>query len=257
MDDIRAGRVLRALRRRLGWTQKELGGRSGLSQQQVSRIERGHAGGMQVRLVRLAFNAVEGRVEWDVRWRGGALDRLIDEGHARLVGAIADLLAMHGWEVVPELTYSVFGERGSIDLVAWHEATRTLLIVEVKTELNAVEATLRKHDEKVRLGPGVVADRLGWAPAVTARLLVLPDDRTARRRVERAAAVLLRRYPLRGWSLRRWLGKPDGRGDGLLFLSTTTPRSTRRRPNGPRRDLLPGEPPRSREVGTVTHPERD
>jgi hypothetical protein len=134
---------------------------------------------------------------------------------------------------MPEVTYSVFGERGSIDLVAWHPATATLLVIEVKSELTAVEATLRKHDEKVRLAAGVVREQFGWRPGAVMRLLVLPDDRTSRRRVERAASVMERRYPLRGWDVRRWLRAPSGAGDGILFLPHTTGRrrSQRHRPS--------------------------
>jgi transcriptional regulator with XRE-family HTH domain len=230
MDDIRAGRLLRALRLRSRLTQKHLGARVGLSQQEISQIERGHLGAVQVRTVRTAFRGVEASIEWDLRWRGGALDRLLDERHAALVGAITELLTIAGWEVVPELTYNVYGERGSIDLVAWHPESATLLIVEVKTELTSIEATLRKHDEKVRLGPEVVAKRFDWRPRSVARLLVLPDQRTARRRVERADAVLRRSYPVRGWSARRWLKNPIGAADGLIFLSSTTPRGWRQRP---------------------------
>jgi hypothetical protein len=57
------------------------------------------------------------------------------------------------------VSYSVYGERGSIDLLAWHPAIRTLLVIEVKTEVSSVEAMLRKHDEKVRLAPRVAAER--------------------------------------------------------------------------------------------------
>ena len=174
------------------------------------------------------FRGVEAGIEWEIRWRGGAVDRLLDERHAELVGAISELLAHDGWEVVPELTYNVFGERGSIDLVAWHAATSTLLIVEVKTELTSIEATVRKHDEKVRLGPEVVEERLGWRPEFVARLLVLPETRTARRQVERAERVLGRAYPTRGWAMRRWLRAPIGRGDGILLLSSTTARGRSR-----------------------------
>ena len=75
----------------------------------------------------------------------------------------------------------MYGERGSIDLLAWHEASRTLLVIEFKTELTSIEETLRRHDSKVRLAPGIARERFGWDPAVDARLLVLPEDRTARR----------------------------------------------------------------------------
>jgi hypothetical protein len=47
--------------------------------------------------------------------------------------AVTRLLADDGWEAVPEVTYSIFGERGSIDL-AWHPASRTLLVIELKSE---------------------------------------------------------------------------------------------------------------------------
>ena len=228
MDDVRAGRILRALRVRLGWTQRQLGERCGVQQQQISLIERGHAERTPMRVVRAVFRAVDASVGWDVRWRAGALDRLLDERHASLVGAMADLLTSLGWVVLPEVTYSVFGERGSIDSVAWQASTATLVIVEVKSELTATESTLRKHDEKARLARGVVKEQFGWHPRRVARLLVLPDDRTSRRRVAGAASVLDRRYPLRGWDMRRWLSAPSGVGDGLLFLSATSPRSRSR-----------------------------
>lgn len=224
MDDIRAGRLLRSLRRRARLTQKQLGARVGLSQQEISILERGHFDAVQVRTVRSVFRGLEAGIEWEIRWRGGAIDRLLDARHAELVGAISELLAHDGWEVVPELTYNVFGERGSIDLVAWHAATSTLLIVEVKTELTSIEATVRKHDEKVRLGPEVVEERLTWRPRFVARLLVLPETRTARRQVERAERVLGRAYPTRGWAMRRWIHAPIGHGDGILFLSSTIAR---------------------------------
>lgn len=223
MDDVRTGRLLRALRRRVRLTQKQLGERVGVSQQEISLLERGHCDGVQLRTVRLVFRGLDASADLDIRWRGGAIDRLLDERHAALVRAIVDLLASDGWEVLPEVTYSHFGERGSIDLVAWHADSATLLIVEVKTELTSLEATLRKHDEKVRLAPEVVGERFGWRSTSVARLLVLPDHRTARRQVERAGSVLARTYPIRGWDMRRWLKRPAGRGDGLLFLSPTTP----------------------------------
>ena len=62
-----------------------------------------------------------------------------------------------GWEVVPEVSYSTFGERGSIDLLAWHQATRTLLVIEIKTELTSIEETMRRHDRRSRLAATVVA----------------------------------------------------------------------------------------------------
>jgi transcriptional regulator with XRE-family HTH domain len=228
MDDVRVGRTLRALRLRLGWSQKALSARSGVSQQEISLVERGHVDRAPIRIIRAVVKALDASAELDIRWRGGAMDRLLDDRHAALVAAAGSLLSSAGWEVLPEVSYNKFGERGSIDLVAWHAPSRTLLVVEVKSELTSLESTLRKHDEKVRLGPEVVAERFGWRPMNVARLLVLPDIRTAQRRVAGADSVLRRVYPGRGWAVRRWLKAPVGRGDSLIYLPITTTRGRSR-----------------------------
>jgi hypothetical protein len=112
----------------------------------------------------------------------------------------------------------VYGERGSIDVLAWHPRARLLLVVEVKTELVAIEETLRKHDQKVRLAPRIAAEQFGLKATGTARLLVLPSLSTPRRRVERHAAVMDVAYPMRTGELRRWIGSPTEPAAGLLFL---------------------------------------
>ena len=159
----------------------------------------------------------------------------MDEGHAALVGAVAARLSSLGWEVRPEVSFAVYAERGSIDLVAWHAASRTLLVIEVKTEIVSLEETLRRHDAKVRLASGVVAERFGWRPLRVSRLLVLPDATTPRRQVARHDDVLRAGYPLRGPALRAWLREPSGSVAGLAYLPPTKPgrapdRATRRRP---------------------------
>ena len=222
MDDVRAGRLLRALRLRAGLTQKELGALASVSQQQISRLERGHFRTTDVRLIRAVFAELDASVEWQIAWRGGTIDRLLDERHARLGSVLAERLAVAGWTVVPEVTYSVYGERGSIDLLAWHDRSAAALVVEVKSELTSIEATLRKHDEKVRHAPAISIERFGRRPRTVGRLLVLPDGSTERRRVQRADALLGRAYPIRGAAVREWLRRPDGALGGLLFLADTT-----------------------------------
>jgi transcriptional regulator with XRE-family HTH domain len=221
MNDLTVGRVIRLLRQRLRWRQQDLADRAGVSQGTISLLERGQIDRAALRTVRAVLDALDAGTWLDVRWRGGILDRLLDERHAALVGVVASALPEWKWDVIPEVSYSVFGERGSIDLVAWHAASRALLIVEVKTELASVEATLRKHDEKVRLGPRIVAERFGWRPAIVGRLLVLPSDRTQRRHVERHAAVLDRALAVRGHAVRAWLRGPRGPLAGLWFVSGT------------------------------------
>jgi transcriptional regulator with XRE-family HTH domain len=142
MDDVRVGRILRALRRRRGWTQKELGRRAKVSQQAISLIERGHGHRLSVETMRRVFAALDARWEPTVSWRGGDLDRLLDEEHARLVGAMSRRLSDAGWEVVVEATYSEFGERGSVDVLAARRDQQAMIVVEVKSELTAIEGNL-------------------------------------------------------------------------------------------------------------------
>ena len=205
----------------------DLAGQVGVSQQEVSLLERGHLDGVPLRTLRAVLRALEASVELDIRWRGGAIDRLLDERHAALVAGACRVLAESSWQVVAEATYSVYGERGSVDVLAWRRELASAAVVEVKTELASVEATLRKHDEKVRLASRLIRDREGWTPRVVGRVLVLPEGRTARRQLERAGVVLASAYPLRALELRTWLRAPRASVGGVLLLADTSDRGAR------------------------------
>lgn len=172
---------------------------------------------------------MEASVDLDVRWRGGAIDRLVDERHAGLVTGTCRLLTEAGWQVLTEASYSIYGERGSIDVLGWKRDELATVVVEVKSELTSVEQTLRKHDEKARLTPRIVQERFGWAPRIVGRVLVLPDASTARRRLERARSVMAVAYPLGHREMRAWLRVPAGPAGGVLLLPDTTPSSARQR----------------------------
>ena len=163
------------------------------------------------------------------RGLGADADRLLDQGHATLMGATAKWLDGLGWKPVAEVSYSEWGERGSIDLLAWHEATATILVIEIKTELVSVEATLRKLDEKVRLAPRIALSRFGWRATVASRLLVFPDSRSERRRVAAHDAVLDGAFPIRSYAARRWCRSPVGAVAALLFMPDGDGRGSRSR----------------------------
>lgn len=228
MDDAQVGRSVRVVRVRLGLRQRDLGAKAGVSQQTVSMFELGQLENMSLGSIRRIARAVDGYLGLTFGWRGATLDRLIDERHAVLVSRIKRVLEIAGWKVELEVSYSEYGERGSIDLLAWHEPTRTMLIVEVKTEIGSVEATLRKHDEKVRLAPLIARRRFGWSAREVSRLLVLPDSSTPRRQVSRFSEIFERAYPSRGTSARRWLRQPAASIRSLIFLSPTAESGGRR-----------------------------
>ena len=220
-DVVTAGNARSARRVAVGPHDRDVAQDAGVSQDLVSLVERGRIEEVSVRALRGLARALGGELRIELMFRSAELDRLIDEGHAALVGAVARRLEALGWEIRPEVSYAVSGERGSIDLVAWPAASGTLLVIEVKTELVSIEATVRKHDEKVRLAALVVEERFGWRPRRVARLLALPEDSTPRRHVQRHAAVLDAAYPLRGSAVRRWLAAPSGSMAGLWFVAHT------------------------------------
>jgi hypothetical protein len=156
-----------------------------------------------------------------VRWRGGNMDRLTDAAHARLGDEVVGMLKADGWTVVPEVSFSVFGERGSIDLLARHPDTRTLLVIELKSEIASIEETFRRDDVKVRLARQIALERFGWKATVVGRLLVLPEARAIRRQVETKARLFGSVYPARNVEVRRWLRAPAGPLSGLMFVSDT------------------------------------
>jgi transcriptional regulator with XRE-family HTH domain len=217
MSDIVIGRGLRALRLRARLRQKDVADQAGVSQQLVSKLEHGKVATISLRTLREVAAALEADVVTRLTWRAGELDRLLDEGHAAVVGRISGLLVRDGWQILTEVTFAEWGERGSIDILAWHAASRTLVVIEVKTEITSAEETLRRHDTKVRLAPRICRERFGEVPAHVGRLLVVADDMRNRRRVARLAQVLGPAYPVRGRDVRAWLAAPRGDLRGLVF----------------------------------------
>jgi transcriptional regulator with XRE-family HTH domain len=151
---------MRVLRRRRGWQQAELGRQAGLSRDVVHRAEIGKLLGIKVGSLERLVTALEAELVIEIRWRGVELDAVLDRRHAALVTAAADRLGRARWIASPEVSFNHNGDRGRCDLVAWHEPTRTLLIVEVKSRIGKIQETLGRLDVKVRLG-GVIADELG------------------------------------------------------------------------------------------------
>lgn len=228
MDLIRFGSSLRALRRRRRWTQQELALRSRSSRAAVSSIERGEADRFTLATLERLAASLEARLVVRVLWHGEELDRLLDSAHATLVEVTVGMLGAMGWECAVEVTFAIGTERGSIDVLGWHATTRSLVVIEVKSVVPDVQAMLGAFDRKARLGAAVARSR-GWDAASISRVLILPDDRTSRRRVERFAATFERVLPARTREIRRWLRRPAGSISGINFLSNANQPRTRHR----------------------------
>lgn len=237
MDRLRVGLALRALRLRKGLRQGDVAAPAGVDQSTISLVERGHWDRLAFRTVERIFAVVDARFVADVRWRGGQLDRLLDERHARLIGVAAARLDRAGWEVTVEATFAHYGERGSIDILATRREQAIALVVEVKSELTSLEAMLRSLDAKTRLAPIVCQERSGWRPATVSRMLVLPALPSARRRAARERAVMSIAFPDGPARCRQWICAPEGGLSGLWFVSDTNP-GTARRGRKPQPDRL-------------------
>jgi transcriptional regulator with XRE-family HTH domain len=231
VDWVRFGRLLRALRMDRGLTQLQLAGRARISQTLVSRIERGGGGSVRSRTLQGIGEVLGARVTVRLDWNGEALDRLTDAGHADLVEQVVAALAAHAWEVVPEATFLIRGERGSIDVLAWHAASATLLIVEVKSVVPDIQGLLAPLDRKTRLAADIALPR-GWRARRVDVLLVIGDTRTSRRRVERYGVTFVSRFPDRIARIRQVIANPATSGAplrGLWFLSFNSGATARHR----------------------------
>jgi hypothetical protein len=170
-----------------------------------------------------------------VLWRGEELDRLLDARHAALVENAASMLAATGWIVQLEVTFQVHGERGSIDVLALQPARRAALVVEVKSVVPDMQSMLSALDRKVRLVPVILRERRwGDGREVVSRVVVIPGDRTSRRRVDRHAATFQRVLPARTVEVKRWLASPSGKLSGICFVSGVTATGARHRVVSPR-----------------------
>lgn len=234
MDDVSFGAALRSLRIRRGWRQEDLAARSRCSRWQVGRVERGRLDQVGLPAIRRIARALGADVDLRLRWQGADLDRLLNARHSRFQEQIVTLLGRLGWVAVPEASFSHFGERGVVDILAWHAERGALLVVELKTAIVDVGDLVATMDRRRRLAWRMGRDR-GWAPATVSVWVAVTDERTNRRRVAEHAAVLRAAFPSDGRRVRCWLRRPDEPIAALGFVpevhqvSTMSERAGRRR----------------------------
>lgn len=210
MSDATIGRAIRAVRVRRGWRQVDVAQAAGVSQDLVSRLERGLIDGVTVRRLRAVVSALDIRLLMEARWQGAELDRLLGARHSALHEEVASWLAgIGGWQAAPEVSFAIYVERGVIDILAWHAATRSLLVIELKTELGDVQELVGTMDRKMRLARQIAWER-GWEAATVSGWVVLAASRTNRRRVAAHATMLRAAWPADGRQLAAWIREPAG-----------------------------------------------
>lgn len=232
MKDRRApvqlvGLAIRTRRLQVGWSQRHLADQTGTSRSVVSRIERGEVPGLSILTASRLFEAMGARLEIGVE--GPILasgPRQKDPAHARLSGYVVRRLRSAGWRTATEVEVGGDRSRGWIDVLAFHQESGVVLLIELKTEihdLGAIERTLNWY----RREAWAAARRLGWRPRrVSSWLLLLAteanDSRVIANRVSIDAG-----FPRRS---RHFLEIISGTGgvDDARGIAMVDPRSRRR-----------------------------
>src|SRR4029079_5081268 len=125
-----------------------------------ARVERAPAHRLPLETIRAVARALDVRVDLVPRWRAGDLDRLLNSRHAELHELVARYIAqLPGWVAQPEVSFAVFGERGVIDILAWHPGRRALLVIELKTDIHDVNELVGTVDRKGRLAQRIALER--------------------------------------------------------------------------------------------------
>jgi transcriptional regulator with XRE-family HTH domain len=231
MDDQRFGMAVRSVRVRQRKRQADVARGARVSRATVSRIERGLAQTLSLETLRRVCATLEMRVELQVRTRGADLDRLMSARHSQLAESVIRTLRRDSpeWQVLPEVSFAIWGERGVIDILAWHPGRRALLVIEVKTEIVDVGEMVGTLDKKRRLGREIAA-RNGWDPATVSVWAILADGRTNERRIAEFRSTLRAAYPDDGRRMRGWLANPVEAVAAMSIWPATAPGASRQAP---------------------------
>ena len=236
MDHVQLGSAIRTAWVRKRWRQEDLARAARVSRSTISRIERGHLGSLPLDLTQATCTALEIRLDLVPRWRGGDLGRMLALRHSQLHESVARTIATTypSWQLAPEASFSIYGERGVIDLLLWHSERRALLVVELKTELVDVNEMLGTMDRKRRVARRVAEglEGRGWRPTSVSGWIILAESRTNERRVAEHGTLLRAAHPADGRRMRAWLRDPAG---PMSALSLWPVSSTGGRTLGPTR----------------------
>lgn len=228
MLQFETGRAVRETRMAAGWSQAELGRRSGISKGMIGKIEIGAAN---------CTFAVAGRLIDELGIRASLrLDApfIVDRRrqrepiHARCSAYVRRRLEADGWTVHGEVEIVHGQSHGWIDLLAWHPTTRTVLVIEIKTELHdlgQIERTMGWYEREA----WAAARRLGWRPVRVVSALVVLMTSEVEGRVRENVAAIASGFRVRGSALARWVADPSHEwARGARGLALIDPHSRRR-----------------------------
>jgi hypothetical protein len=190
-----------------------------VSQTMVARAEDHRIIGLRIELILRIAAVLDIRVDFSPRWRGGEMDRLLNAGHSAMHEQVATMLAAApAWLFRPEVSFAIYGERGVIDILAFHPQSGALLVIELKTEIVDVQDLIGSVDRYTRLARRVAAEP-GWSARHVSCWVLITDAARNRRRAAKHRSVLGAAFPADGRTMRGWLRHPDQAVKALSFLS--------------------------------------
>lgn len=206
----RFGATFRAVRTKRGWRQIDVAARADVHRSVISAIERGHLERVSIGTILVIARVMEIHVTLSARWHAGDLDRLIAGRHGRLHESVARWFEteLPAWILAPEVSFSIFGERGIIDILAWHPGHRALLVIELKTDIVDVNGLLGTMDQRRRLARQIARDR-GWDALTVSTWVLVAGGRTNRARLAAHRSMLRNAFPVDGRTMAAWLRRPD------------------------------------------------
>ena len=218
-------RLCRETRLSLDITQGDLAGAVGVSRSHIAGVETGRVNPSLDLVMRIG-----GALGLDLQLTGRPptlIDpRSTDGVHARCSGYADRRFGANGWMTRREVEVVHGRSHGWIDLLAYHPATRVLVIVEIKTRLDdigAIERQLAWYERSAR----AVAAKVGWHPTrISGWLLLLASDEVDMA-VRAQLDVLRRGFPLRASELLAVVGGAIPREDTGRGLALIDPSSRR------------------------------
>lgn len=203
--------LIRTTREALGWSQRELARRANRSPSMICRLESERLPNVTLRTISQLLNVLEVRVDLDVQ------PPLIvdppsqrDAAHARCSSSVRRRLEVLGWIVALEVEVISRSARGWIDVLAYHPLARSLLVIEIKTEIRDVGAIQRSITWYEREAFDV-ARRMGWHAVRVASALFLLETVANDAAVIDNRELLRQSFPTRAPALASWLQHPEGR----------------------------------------------
>jgi transcriptional regulator with XRE-family HTH domain len=217
------GRACLETRLGLDVSREELAGRVGVTPSYIGRVERGLANPSLTLVERIAEAL---GLDMQLVFREPifpAGPRVRDAVHARCSAYVDRHLRALGWATAREVEIVHGRSHGWIDLLAFDQRTRTLLIIEIKTRLDDLGALERQLGWYERMA-WQSARRLGWRPTrVVSIILALASDEVER--VVRSHRDLIRvAFAMRAPQIADLLAWPQeelsGRGFALIDPSS-------------------------------------